>query len=71
MVDFAPFRSLFMAHYARSRTSYEAMPAGYDSAVNIVFVGYSDPRDDQGVNLTYYHTRYFQSFEEPQTFYSI
>ena len=28
VVDFAPFRSLFMAHFARSRTSYEAMPAG-------------------------------------------
>ena len=31
VVDFAPFRSLFMAHFARSRTSYEAMPAGAPS----------------------------------------
>jgi coatomer protein complex subunit alpha (xenin) len=27
-VDFAPFRQLFLSHYARSRTSYEAMAAG-------------------------------------------
>ncbi len=27
-VNFEPYRALFLAHFARSRTSYEAMPAG-------------------------------------------